>query len=139
MIVHLMYYLISSLFFDISLSYYTNLYSSIICCLFSGDMYLSYCMFVSFSLAFECNIFKWLVILLTVYYQSPVASVLSWSVLFEAFIITSILDILPLSRSFWLYLLLMFLATLVACVPTFLAKDKNPYHFTYILFVSSIE
>ena len=66
MIVHLMYYLISSLFFDISLSYYTNLYSSIICCLFSGDMYLSYCMFVSFSLAFECNIFKWLVILLTV-------------------------------------------------------------------------
>ena len=31
------------LFFDIPLSYYyTNLNSSIICCLFSGDMYLYY-------------------------------------------------------------------------------------------------
>ena len=38
-----MYCLANLLFFDIPLLYYyTNLNSSIICCLFSGDMYLSF-------------------------------------------------------------------------------------------------
>ena len=39
---------------------------------------------------------------------------------------------LALSRSFWTYLILKLL-------PMFLAKDKNPYHFTYILSLDSIE
>ena len=41
--VNLMHCLTNSLFFDIPLLYYyTSLNSSIICCLFSGDMYLSF-------------------------------------------------------------------------------------------------
>ena len=42
--VDLIYCVANVLFFDISLLYYyTNLNSSMICCLFSGDMYLSFC------------------------------------------------------------------------------------------------
>ena len=37
-----MYCLTNLLFFDIPLLYYVNLNSSIICCLFSGDIYLSF-------------------------------------------------------------------------------------------------
>ena len=41
--VDLMHSLTNVLFFDIPLiDYYTNLNSSLICCLFSGDMYLSF-------------------------------------------------------------------------------------------------
>ena len=41
--VDLMYCLTNSLFFDIPLlHYYASLNSSIICCYFSGDMYLSF-------------------------------------------------------------------------------------------------
>ena len=41
--VDLIYCVVNVLFFDIPLLYYyTNLNSSMICCLFSGDMYLSF-------------------------------------------------------------------------------------------------
>ena len=33
----------------------------------------------------------------------------------------------------------MFLATLAACVPIFLAKDKKPSPFTYLLSLGSID
>ena len=44
-------------FSDIPLYYY-NLNSSIICCLFSGDIYLSFGISISFSFLFECNSFE---------------------------------------------------------------------------------
>ena len=53
-----MYCLAKLLFFDIPLLYYyTNLNSSIICCLFSGDIYLSFGISISSlaSLFCECS------------------------------------------------------------------------------------
>ena len=64
--------------------------------------------------------------------RSPVASAVFWIALFEAVFIVSVVDFLALSRSFWLYLLLK-------VSRMFLAKDKNPYSFTYILSLGSIE
>ena len=40
--IDLTYCLTNLLFFYIPLSYYTNLNSSIICCIFSGEIYLSF-------------------------------------------------------------------------------------------------
>ena len=51
--VDLIYCLTNLLFFDVSLLYYTNLNSSIICCLFSGDIYLSFGISNSFLSVFE--------------------------------------------------------------------------------------
>ena len=53
-----MVYSLTDLFFGISLLYYyTNLNSSIVCCLFSGDIYLSFGVSISLSTAFCGNIF----------------------------------------------------------------------------------
>ena len=87
--------LLTLLFFDISLLYYyTNLNSSIICCLFSGDIYLSFGIFISFlasfKLFFECNFFETLVILSAI--LLPIA-------LFEAVFIASVVDFLALSKN----------------------------------------
>ena len=184
------------LFFDIALLYcYTNLNSSIICCLSSGDMYLSYnfnfnspiiflyfyiflykyffgtnlnssiisCLSyedmylffgtcfglalpTSFGLALPVStivlpfynslvdFFQTLHILSGILLQieSPVSSVVFWIALFDAVFISSDVDLLALSRSFWPYLLLKFL-------PMFFTKSKNPYPYAYILFVGSIE
>ena len=66
--VDLMYCLTNLLFFDIPL-YYTNLNSTIICCLLSGYIYiyiyiyLSFGISISFSTVFECNFFETLAIL----------------------------------------------------------------------------
>ena len=53
-----MYCLANLLFFDTALFYYTNLNSSIISCLFSGEIYLSFDISISFSFVFECNSFE---------------------------------------------------------------------------------
>ena len=71
--------------------------------------------------------------------KSPVASALFWIALFDAVFIASVAEFLELWRRFWLYLLLKLLATLFACLTMFLAKDKNPHSFTYILSLGSIE
>ena len=102
--VDLMYYLINLLFFDIPLLYYhTNLNSSIICCLFSGDIYLSFG--ISNSSTFcECNsledFFEIFLILSAILLpiKSPVALVAI--ALFEAVFIAFVVNILALSRSF---------------------------------------
>ena len=47
-------------------------------------------------------------------------------------LIASVVNVLALSISFWMYLLFRFL-------PIFLANDKNLYPFTYILSLGSIE
>ena len=62
--------------------------------------------------------------------KSLVASVVFWIDLFDAVFIAS--DFLTLSRTFWPYLLLKFL-------PMFFAKDENPYLFTYVISLGSIE
>ena len=86
-----------------------------------------------FCEAFEDFFFETLVILSAILLsiKSQVASVVFWIALFEAVFIASVVDFLGLSR-FWPYLLLKFL-------PKFLEKDKNPYPFTYILSLGSIE
>ena len=101
--------------------YYTNLNSSIVCCLFSGVLYLSFGFSLLASSFSECNsledFFEVIVtssaILLPI--KSPVASAVFWIALFEAVIIASVVDFLALSRNFWQYLLLLSLA-----------NDKNP-------------
>ena len=79
--VDLMHCLTNLLFFDIPLLYYyTNLNSSIICCLFSGDMYLSFGASDSSLASLFCerleDFFKTLVILSAILLpiKSPVAS-----------------------------------------------------------------
>ena len=78
----------------------------------------------------ECNsvedFFETFIILSTILLpvKSPVASAVLWIVLYEAVFTASVVDFFAPSRSFWPYLLLKFL-------PTFLAKDKNPYPLTY--------
>ena len=64
--------------------------------------------------------------------KSPVASAVFLIALFDVGFIASVVNFLALSRSFWPYLLLKLLSM-------FLAKDKNPYPFTYILSLGSIE
>ena len=51
--VNLMYCLKNLLFFDTPLLYYVNMNSSMICCLFSGDIYLSFGISNSFLASFE--------------------------------------------------------------------------------------
>ena len=94
--------------FDIPLLYYTNLNSSIVCCLFSGDICLSFGVSISFSTVFECNSFRDFeisvilsAILLLI--KSPVASAVFWIDLFETVFIAFVVDFLALSKSFWLY------------------------------------
>ena len=74
--VDLMYCPINVLFFNIALLYYVNISSSIIFCLSSGDLHLSFGMYVSFKLFSECNFLDELLILSTVLIpiKSPVAS-----------------------------------------------------------------
>ena len=64
LMIHLVYYLTNVLVFDISLLYYyINLRSSIIFCLFSGDLYISLgiylsCSFATVSELFCCKVFE---------------------------------------------------------------------------------
>ena len=74
-----MYYITILLFFDIPLLYYyTNLNSSIICCRFSGDIYLSFGFTISLIALSKlfCEYFETVVILSVVLLpiKSPVAS-----------------------------------------------------------------
>ena len=106
--VSLMHCLRNSLFFDIPLLYYyTNLKSSIICCLFSGDMYLSFGASDSSLASLFCEhnfaedfletlvIFSAILLLI----KSPVASAVYWIALFEAVFIATVVDFFALSRS----------------------------------------
>ena len=106
--VGLMYCQTNLLLFDIPLLYYVNLNSSMICCLFSKDIYFSFGISNSSSFC-ECNyledFFETLVILSTVFLsiKSPVDSADFWIALSETVFITSVVDFLAVSRSFWLY------------------------------------
>ena len=91
------------LFFDILLLYcYTNLNSSVICCLSSGDMYLSLevALSTSTSVSLFCSslvdFFETLVILSAILLpiKSPVASAVFWIALFDAVLIASVVDFL---------------------------------------------
>ena len=64
--------------------------------------------------------------------ETPVAYDFFLITLFEAVFIAFVADVLALSRSFWPYSLLNFL-------PMFLAREKNPYPFKYILSLGSVE
>ena len=76
---------------------------------YSGDIYLSFGIFVSSKLSFcKCKFLEDFdvllissVILLPI--KSPFGSSVFWVDLFESFFIASAVDILELSRGFWLY------------------------------------
>ena len=100
----LVYCLTNLLFFDIPLLYcYTNLNSSITCCLFSEDMYLSFGISISSLGVFFCSsleyFFQIFIILSAILLpiKSPVASATFWIALFEAVFIASIVDFLAVS------------------------------------------
>ena len=101
-------------------------------------MYLSFGVSDSSFASLFCNsfdnFFETLVTLSAFFFtiKSLVASAVFWTALFEAVFIASAVDYFALSIGFWPYLLLKFLLM-------FLAKDKNPYPFTYFLFIGSIE
>ena len=94
---------LSHLLFSVfHLYYYTNLNSSIICCLSCGDIYLSFC--ISLLASFDCNsvecnsfedFFNVLVILSEILFaiKSAVASAVLWIALFEAVFIASVSDV----------------------------------------------
>ena len=102
-----MYCLTNLSFFDIPfLYYYTNLNSSINCCLFSGDIYLSFGISISFS---SCNSLEDFLEILGILsaillpIKSPVASAVFQIALFEAVLIAFVVDFLALSKNFRLY------------------------------------
>ena len=130
-----MYWPTNLFIFDIPLLYYyTNLNSSIIYCLFSGDIYLSFGISISFC---ECNsfedFFERFVVLsaMLLSIKSLVVSAGFSIALFEAVFIASVVDFLAALKRFWLY-------SLPKSLPLLLAKDKNPYPFTLILSLGSI-
>ena len=114
--IHLMCYLTNLLFFDIPVLYcYTNLNSSIICCLSSRDMYILFGASISLSasLFFECksdgDFLKRLIFYQQFCYElNHQLLLLFYIARFEAVFVGSVVDFLALSRSFWPYLLLNF-------------------------------
>ena len=93
--VGLLYFPTDLLFFDIPLlNYFINLNSSIICCLSSGDMYLSLGNSVSLSSASGvfCGDFFKAAILLPI--KSPVAHAVFCIAFFEAVLNTSVMNCL---------------------------------------------
>ena len=104
--VDLVHCLINSLFFNILLLYYyTSLNSSIISCLFYGDMYLSFGVSDSSLASLFCGFLYFLetlVILSAVLLpiKSPVACAGFWIAHFEAVFVASVVDFFVLSRSF---------------------------------------
>ena len=103
--VHLMHYLTNLLLFDILFLYcYSNFNWSIICCLFSGDMYL----YFGASISSFCNssgkFFETLVNLSAIVLpiKSPFASDIFWTALFKAVFIATVVDFLAQSRGFCL-------------------------------------
>ena len=107
--VDFMYCLTNLLFFDTPLWYYNSSF----CCLFSGDIYLSFgiSIWLLASSFCECNsvdcnspedIFEKFVILSPILLpiKSPVASAVFWIALFEAVFIGSVVDFLAVSKIF---------------------------------------
>ena len=96
--VDLVHYLTSLLIFDIALlNYYIYLRPLIICCLFSGDVYISLgSSFVTVSELFCGEVFATFVILSAIFLpiKSPVASAVFSITLFEADLIASLADCL---------------------------------------------
>ena len=94
------------LFFDIPLFCYVKINSSMICCLFYGDIHFSFGLSGSSKLFYEYNFYEDLdalvisfAILLPI--KSLVASVFFFLIaLFEAVFIASVVDFSVLSRSF---------------------------------------
>ena len=114
--VDLVYYLTNTLFFYILLLYYyISFRSSIVFCLFDGDIYLSLgmslCFFVIASELFCGQLLETFVILseMSLPIKSIVASADFWMTLFEDVLSASVADFLASSRSFWLYLPVTFL------------------------------
>ena len=105
-----------------------NLRLSIICCLFSGGIYISSGLFVfSFSFTFVLPTEVILSdILLPV--KSPVASAVFCTTLLEVVFAASISVFVAVSINFLPYL-----------PQNFLANDKKPYPFTYFLNFGSVE
>ena len=138
--VNLVYCLTSLLFFDIPLLYhYINLRSSIIFCLFSGDMYFSlgiylsipifFASFVTVSELFFSKILEGFLILSAIFLpiKSSVAFAVFWIALFEAVLSASVAVFVAWSRSFCFYLLLKFLLIfLPMLLHIFLAGNINP-------------
>ena len=123
--------------------------SSIVSSFFSGDVYLSLGISLSFSFEtisefYYCEFFETLVILLEILLpiKSPVASAVFWITLFGIVLSASVADCLAWSRIFWhirsetlaawantpgLYLLLKVLLIFYQYFyPYFLAIEKNP-------------
>ena len=141
--VNLVYCPANVLFFYIPLLYYyTNLNSSIICCLFSGDIYLSFGVSISFSSVFWMKYF-WNVLgrlwntcyfisyFIANYITSCFCSFSSCS-FWSSFHCICSRCFSTIKMVFWLHFILMLLATLVACVSTSLGS------IVYLIFIMDI-
>ena len=116
-----------------------------ICCLFSGGITIS-SSFVSFSFSFSLffdlpsEVILWAILFPI---KSPVASALLSTILLPAVLQTHFLVFFVVSI-FLPYLLVptfvaVFINFLPYLSPYFLANDKKPYPFTYLLYVGSSE
>ena len=125
--------------YSILFIFYINLNSSIICCLFSGNLYfcfdysLSNFMFPASLLAvFELlcgEVFEAFVIPSAILspIKSPFVSVVFWISLFQVVLSASVVDFLALSKSFWLCLPLKF-------YQCFQEKQKPIVFYIYSIF-----
>ena len=115
-----MHCLTNSLFFDIPLLYfYTSLNSSIICCLFAGDMYLSFGASDSSLASLFCGFLETLVILSAILLpiKSPVTSAIFRLLFLKQFLLHLVLIILLCQEIFdHIYCLIFY--------PCFLQKSK---------------
>ena len=112
--IDLIYCLPNLLFFDIPWLYYTNLKSSIVFVFFLEIYIFPFVNLIHFHLYLNC-VMKLSLFYLQFYYQLN-----HQIVVFEAVFIACVVDFLALWRSFWLYLLLKFVTTLVTCATVFL-------------------
>ena len=105
-----------------------NLRTSIICCIFSGGIYISSDLFVFsfvFSFVLPTEVMLSAILLLI---RSPVASAFFCTTLLEAVFAASIPVLVAVSINFLPYL-----------SPSSLAKDKKPYPCTYCLNFGSVD
>ena len=108
-------------------NYDAYLKSSIICCPFSGDMYISCLSSFSYSLFYLMNVLpNFVTILFPI--KSPVASAVFLTTHLEAAFAASIPVFIAVSINFLPYL-----------SSNFIANDKKPYPLTYFLYFGSVE
>ena len=130
----MVYFLTNLLSFDIPLLYYyINLRPSIIFCPFSGDIYLSLDISLSFLLLanfrlFYGEVFETFVVLTAILlpFMSPVVSAVLWITIFEV-VLSELINMIK--KFLVIFSTQVFTYVFTNTFTYILAKNKNPYPF----------